>query len=511
MKFEDNYLRDENGNAVALLHDGHVKTKNFTSDNGIYEKRFTYSMVGGSQFINHFFPAGTRLAFHLTDYTDRVRDGIRSNKVTYKYTDTTGTTRTLGTEYGYNFPEYVLEYDTTSVSVQFNNDLSYSETTLSFKVYSMASFPRTPNVLTVRASGGKDYTSLRAAVEYARQYADELNRYEIQIFPGTYDIMSYYSAEEIAEEGFIGLLISNGISIVGVGHRSEIILTATLSTTDYDTTKRNYVSTINIQGNTGIKNLTIKAENIRYAVHDDMSMMAHQNNTHIFENVEFVGINMTSSNDGNISYGAGGADLKNLIFRNCDFSDALTLHTTTDIQHEYTVNFENCRARLMQFGDYDSGIPTHVYLHNCNVSRIRLGISGTHDQYMVVEGEGTNNAMIESPAGYVYAIDGVHKFAGSNVSAGTAVKLTSDMSGVEASTALNTIYGISIGVLDGVTYVQTEGWLNSETLGLSSLSVGDYLTIDGSGAVVSGGTSSNAIAIVKHINSNSVAFAKLLI
>ena len=119
--------------------------------------------------------------------------------------------------------------------------------------------------------------------------------------------------------------------------------------------------------------------------------------------------------------------------------------------------------------------------------------------------------MVESPAGYVYAIDGVHKFAGSNVAAGTAVKLTSDMSEVEASTSLNTLYGISIGVLDDVTYVQTEGWLNSNTLGLSGLSVGDYLTIDGNGAVVSGGTASNAIAVVKHINSNGVAFAKLLI
>ena len=323
--------------------------------------------------------------------------------------------------------------------------------------------------------------------------------------------MSYYSDEEKSVEGFIGLTLSNGISLIGIGHRSEVILTATLSPDDYTVTQRNYVSTINIRGNVAIKNLTIMAENIRYAVHDDRSMMAHQNNTHVFDCVTFVGKNLTSSSDGDLSYGAGGADMKKLFFHNCDFSDALTLHTTPDMYHEYTAYFENCRARLMQFGDYDSGIPTHVYLYNCDVSRIRLGVTGTHDQFMVVEGTGTNDVMVESPSGYVYGLNRTHKFDGSNVSAGTAVKLTSDMSGVEATTTINSIYGISIGVLYGVTYVQTEGWLNSNTLGLSNLSVGDYLTIDANGSVVSGGTSANAIAIVKHVNANGVAFAKRLI
>lgn len=507
----DLYITDATGNVLTMFANGNVRTKNFNSDNGIYEFRFEYEQEAGTAEIVKNFPAGTRLAFHLTYYNDRERDAIRSSKVTYKYTDTNGITRTLGTDYGYNFPEYTLQYDAVSVSVQYGNAMSYSDTVLSFKVYSMASFPRTPNVITVSTSGDKDYTSLRDAVEYARQYADQVNRYEIHIYPGTYDIMSYYTAEEKAVEGFIGLLISNGISLVGIGHRSEVILTATLSTDDYTVSQRNYVSTINIQGNVAIRNLTIKAENIRYAVHDDKGMLTHQTNTHIFEYVTFIGKNLTSSSDSDLSYGAGGADMKKLFFYNCDFTDALTLHTTNDFSHEYTAYFENCRARMMQFGDYDSGVPTHIYLVNCCVSRIRLGTSGNHDQYMLVEGEGTNGVMVESPSGYVYAMDGVHKFAGSNISAGTAVKLSSDMKDVQAATSLNEIYGISIGTLGGTTYVQTEGWLNSNTLGISGLSVGDYLTIDSNGTVVSGGTLTNAIAIVKHINSNGVAFAKIMI
>ena len=502
-------VSDEDGNVVLRIADGNVRTKNFISDNGIYESQFNYDNTAGTETITHFFPKGTRLAFHLTNHNDRARDGIKSDKVTYKYTDASGSSHTLGQAYGYNFPEYVLDNDAVSVSVQYGAGLNWStDTVLSFKVYSIGSIPRQPNILEVGT--GKKYTSIRTAVEYARQYADELNRYEIRIDPGTYDIMSYYTAEEIAEEGFIGLMISNGISLVGMGHRSEVILTATMSTSDYTVTQRNYVSTLNIKGNTALKNMTIKAENIRYAVHDDLSMMAHQNNTHIFDCVTFEGKNLTSSNDSDLSYGAGGADLKKLFFYNCDFSDGLTLHTTTGLQHEYTAYFINCRSRMMQFGDYDSEIPTHVYLENCSVAKIRLGTSGSHDQYMLVEGAGTNGVMISSPSGYVYALDGVHKFAGSNVSAGKGVKLNSAMDAVSAADSLASLYGISIGVLDGVTYVQTEGWLNSNTLGLSNLSVGDYLTINTSTGAVEVGTASNAIAQVKHVDSDSVAYAKLI-
>ena len=502
-------VSDEDGNVVLRIADGNVRTKNFISDNGIYESQFEYDNTAGTETITHFFPKGTRLAFHLTNHNDRARDGIRSDKVTYKYTEPGGTVHTLGQAYGYNFPEFVLDKDAASVSVQYGAGLNWStDTVLSFKVYSIGSIPRQPNILTVGT--GKDFTSIRSAVEYALQYADEINRFEIRIDPGTYDIMSYYTAEEIAEEGFIGLMISNGISLVGMGHRSEVILTATMSTSDYTTQKRNYVSTLNIKGNTALKNMTIKAENIRYAVHDDLSMMAHQNNTHIFDCVTFVGKNLTSSNDSDLSYGAGGADMKKLFFYNCDFSDGLTLHTTTGLQHEYTAYFINCRSRMMQFGDYDSEIPTHVYLENCSVAKIRLGTSGSHDQYMLVEGAGTNGVMISSPSGYVYALDGVHKFAGSNVTAGKAVKLSADMKTVSATDSLNSLYGISIGVLDGVTYVQTEGWLNSNTLGLSNLSVGDYLTVNTSTGAVEVGTASNAIAQVKHVDSDSVAYAKLI-
>lgn len=503
-------VADANGNVLARFNDGNIRTKKFNSDNGVYSSEIAYTNTSGTESITHFFPAGTRLAFHLINKTKHEKDSIASQTVTYKYKDANGSTHTICSDYGYNFPEYTLTEDAASVSVDYVANLNGGENaTLVFKVYSIGDVPRKPTILTVGT--GKEYTNLRTALEYAGERADTMDRYEVHIYPGTYDTLSYFTAEEIAESDFIGLKITNGVSLIGIGQGAEIILTATMSTIDYDTSKRNDISTLNIIGNVSVKNLTIKAENIRYACHDDIGLLGHQDNIHYFEEVTFYGTNLTSTGDGNRSFGAGGGNLKKLYFKNCDFSDDMVIHTSASMVHEFTAILENCRSRMMSFSDYNSTKKAHFYLKNCNVARINFDKSGTHDQFLQLEGEGTNGAMITCPAGYVYALGGVHKFFGSNVTAGKGVKLNSTMESVAAADSLNTLYGISIGVANGATYVQTDGWINSNTLGLSGLSVGDYLTINTSTGAVESGTSSNAIAQVKYVDANSVAYAKLML
>ena len=505
------YLADENGNDVVSFTGGNIRTERFSSDNGIYEQRFEYTNEAGTETITRFFPRGTRLAFHLTVAERRTDDFIESIPVTYQYTDISGEIHTLGSDYGYNFPEYTLETDAVSVSVAYVPELNGENgATLSFRVYSMASFPREPHVLTV-APEGKEFSSLREAIRYASEYADAMNRYEIHVYPGTYDTLSYYSPEEIAQDGFRGLFLTNGISLIGIGQGSEIILTASMNPDEYTADKRGAVSTLNICGNVTVRNMTVKAENIRHAVWDDTGLMPHQEDIHTFEEVTFTGTNLTSGGGGNRSYGAGGANSKQLYFRNCDFSDAMAIHTADNMAHEFTAHVENCRARMMVFSDYNSGIPAHVFLKNCAVSRILLErAGGKHPQYLQLEGEGTGNAMVTCPAGYVYALDGVHKFYGSDVRAGKAVQLTGTMTGVTEAVSPDRVYGISIGTADGATYVQTEGWINAGTLGLVGLAAGDYLTVEAeTGYVIGGGTAENAIAQVKFVDADKVAYAKL--
>jgi len=504
------YLADENGDDVVSFAGGNIRTEHFSSDNGIYEQRFEYTNEAGTETISHFFPRGTRLAFHLTIQEKRSSDAIESTPVTYQYTDTSGEIHTLGSDYGYNFPEYTLETDAASVSVAYVPGLNGENgATLSFRVYSTASFPRELHVLTV-APEGKEYSSLREAIRYASEYADAMNRYEIHVYPGTYDMLSYYTPEEIAQDGFRGLFLTNGISLIGIGQGSEIILTASMNPDEYAADKRDTISTLNISGNVTVRNMTIKAENIRHAVWDDTGLMPHQEDIHTFEEVTFTGTNLTPGG-GNRSFGAGGGNNKRMYFRNCDFSDAMAIHTADNMAHEFTAYLENCRARMMVFSDYNSGIPSHIFLKNCAVSRILLErAGGKHPQYLQLEGEGTGDAMVTCPAGYVYALDGVHKFYGSDVKAGKAVQLTGTMAGVTEAISPDRVYGISIGTADGATYVQTEGWINSNTLGLVGLAAGDYLTVEAeTGYVVGGGTAENAIAQVKLVDADKVAYAKL--
>ena len=187
------------------------------------------------------------------------------------------------------------------------------------------------------------------------------------------------------------------------------------------------------------------------------------------------------------------------------------IHTDANAVHSLHVYLENCTARRFNLGDYDSGIPTYYFMRNCKAQVIYIGNNTAHAQYLMLDGEGTNDAMVICPTGYVYSIGDCRKFYNQSVTVGKAVKLTNNYGGISVATSLDSIYGVSLGVKDSVTYVQVGGWLNATILGLTGLSIGDYLTIDSSGNVVSGGTASNAIAQVKFIDDGGIIFARMMI
>lgn len=505
----DLYITDENGNGVLRIANGNVRTKNFNSDNGMYKKTFSYS-GSGSQSIIEFFPKETSLAFHLYDPSNKKTGAVASYKVTYTYTDRSGTSHTLGQDYGYNFPVYTLPEDATAVGITYGNGIVSDTRNLIFAVYAEGSFQRKPTVIRVAADGSGDYTTLRAAVDSITDN-NEFNPFEIWIYPGTYNVLEDYTNAEISASGFQGLFICDGVSLIGQGQRSEIVINGTLDTGTYDSTKRNDVSTLNIAGTCRLENLTVNGSYIRYAIHDDTGSPTHKVNTRTLKNLKVYGEHMTSGGSGQQSYGAGGSNLKQVYATDCDFSDCMGIHTDANASHSYHVYLENCTARRFNFGDYDSGVNTYYFIRNCKVQVIYIGNNTAHTQYLMLDGEGTNDAMMLCPSGYVYNTGDCRKFYNQSVAAVKAVKLTNNYGNIGVATSLSEIYGVSLGVKDSATFVQTKGWINSNVLNLSGLAVGDYLTIDSSGSVVSGGTVSNAIAQVKFIDENNIAFAKLMI
>jgi hypothetical protein len=153
-------------------------------------------------------------------------------------------------------------------------------------------------------------------------------------------------------------------------------------------------------------------------------------------------------------------------------------------------------------------------MRNCKSEFLGISKTGTHDQSLYVEGIGMCGSIIKSPVGYIYNTGDCRRDKNVQIPSGYAVKVTrwgysSDYPYVAICTDLGIISGISVGTDGTDTIVQNSGYMNSNVLGLSGLTVGDYLTIDSSGKVVSGGTSTNAIARVVFVDENNIAYAKL--
>ena len=146
---------------------------------------------------------------------------------------------------------------------------------------------RKEKVVTVKKSGG-DFSTLRDAIESITD-ASKDNPYRIEIYPGTYNVFDDYTQAEIEEadvpeyhQGFVGPMLTDGMSLVGVGNREEIIINGTLDTTTYNATIRGNVSTLNIAGNGRLENLTVVCKYLRYCVHDDFYA---PNNTEPYDRV----------------------------------------------------------------------------------------------------------------------------------------------------------------------------------------------------------------------------------
>ena len=194
-------------------------------------------------------------------------------------------------------------------------------------------------IITVSTDGTKDYTSIKDAIDSITD-ASEFNKYTIQIYEGTYDIKSYYTAQEWAVEStsFIGLIVPNYVTLEGVGSRDSIILTAT------DSTPRNYISTLNLSEVCSLKNLTVKSNGLRYAVHDDYSTNSNKGQR-IIENCVFEQQNGYYVQ----AYGAGFHDNDVIKMKSCicktDASDgySISFHNSADIVAGSYLEFENCR------------------------------------------------------------------------------------------------------------------------------------------------------------------------
>ena len=379
-------------------------------------------------------------------------------------------------------------------------------------------------VVTVKKDGTGDFSRIRDAVESIKDANSENKPYVIEVYPGTYNVFEDYTDAEILSAGtehytdssFVGIKLTDGISLRGVGAKEDIVIHGEVST-DYEQALRNNLSALNMQGTNFIENVTVTAKNIRYAVHDDFTAVYAERNV---KNCNFYGEKLTSGTAG-ISYGMGQRPNHYAVFENCDFGVSFLWHSGNEQNNPNPseITLINCRAIYCRLHNYNQFVTNRVHLNNCEFDDVSISETDTNagTQHMItVDGVGTENCMISCKPGLIYSFGGVSVFKKSiyeTHSLGDVVKLDADLywqGAISRTSNRHIAYGIVVGISKEKTYVQRSGFVSSTILGITGLAVGDFITIDTNGKCVSGGTEDNAIGVVKRVKSD-VAYIKLLI
>lgn len=512
-------IADENGHVLARFENGHIQTKKFNSadiQNDIehYMSEVKTFVSGGTNTISviHSFKKGQRILFHVEDGSTQFEYGHYANYFQ-------GQTQIASSRRGSNgYFEHVISEDCTDVSITVGSNEYTDGTEIKLHVYVMNGEPK-QKVITVGT--GKMFSTLKAAVESITDANSYINPYVIEVYPGTYDTLSGYTSEQIesanvsgvnfTQSTFVGVKLTDGMSIRGVGGtRDAIILTAELNTGDYNATIRGNISTLNIQGRGFIENMTIIGKNIRYCVHDDFVEPTNTLGWRRLKDLAFKGDNLAYP-PYCTTYGAGMTMPRDYIIENCDFGFDLGIHSSGNYKRGCRIEVKNCKGHRFRIGDYASAegeAKNHVLVNDCSFEAILINRQNTSlSSHMLVSGTGGVNAMVKCQSDEIYALGMIDK-APAGLSVGTLVGRTSTNFALEATTDIEIAYGVVVAVDSDFSYVQREGYVPSNLIGLSGLSQGDYVTVDSSGAIISGDTAENSIGVVKAMD-GTVAFILL--
>ena len=378
-------------------------------------------------------------------------------------------------------------------------------------------------VITLKTSGG-DYSTLSAALASITDANSETNPYEIHVYPGTYNTLDGYTDEEIrsadigggyTDTSFVGAKLTDGISLIGIGDPTQIILTASLSSSDYSLAIRGNISTLNTQGTCAVKNVTIRAQRLRYCVHDDFGSTKQY--TRIVENCIFEGLGTSMSYNPAVTWGGGIASPGIIAyFKNCDFGYKAGYHTRENMTGNSFVVYENCRGLALNVHDqaYEADTAHHTFVINsCDFNSVRITRPTATTPHVSVIGANNKDAMLFAPTADNPMISGMMKTKASSVAIGTIVnvsagEMTDGSSGITAVAAsgIDSALGVLVFRDSLYDYIQTDGYINAKRLSLSGLSVGDYVTIDSNMKLTAtNATASNAVGVVKYTDTDGNA------
>lgn len=208
----------------------------------------------------------------------------------------------------------------------------------------------------ITVGSGKDYETLNAAIESIKN-SSEFNRYVIKLYPGTYNTV--VTAD--IDNSYVGLVIPDYVSIIGIGNRDSIIING-VCPEGYESYANN-ISTINFMANGRIENVTIKAKNLRYCNHDDNILFVPCK--HEYVRCAFIMLSVDSGvSTAGSCVGIGAQKDKEIVFDNCTFvNENTTSSRACIIAHDYNgevglrMTMNDCK---MTGGQYNIRIGNNV-------------------------------------------------------------------------------------------------------------------------------------------------------
>lgn len=232
-------------------------------------------------------------------------------------------------------------------------------------------------VVDYRGSG--DFVKVADAFQYARNNPGT----EIIINGGTYD---YF--EECGGEDYLRTLEAGNptveqfwmkdVKIIGKGNVTINYLPAKNIAEKYPKSMT-VISVIDVCGNCHVENLTINANNCRYAIHDESAGLAENYNTvHVYKNVKATYGNERSGTIGGQAFACGYDNGQKFEFENCHFKSSMTEAMTFHNRNSYggTITINNCILdsdnsfqKSLRFGNVGRQQDTNVYINNSIITQ----------------------------------------------------------------------------------------------------------------------------------------------
>ena len=482
------------GNVLARFEDGGVQTKKFRG----YDYK-TYvsptAIYNGSALtltVSKTFSRGDRIVLHC----ERGAAPWDYGAIVSYYEGQTPIKTNWRADCAWL--EYTVHGNNVQISAVYAaNATGMPNGNVRFEVSLLGDLPIKPTVVTVKQDGSGDYTTLRGALDAIGTKAnDVLNPYRIEIYPGTYNVMNDYTDDEIAtatynQTSFVGPKLLNGISLIGMGYANQVIISGMLDTTKWTSSLRQVVSTLNFQGSVSIENLTIAAENLRYCIHDDfhspMGKLRHVE----MKNIIFKATGSMSYSIP-VTYGASTRESGAYLYaENCDFGFSFGMHTDSVAHNDSCMYLKNCKAIQGSLYDQitDSSYTGKIVVHLdcCDFAQFSLGAATGVTPHTVLTGTLINSPMYGIRPTALYDTSDVVHCKKLSLSAGTAVEkyvYTSDNQTLywRKATQVDKVGGIIVFNDDDTTYVQYKGYIRTDRLGLSGMTLGDWIGIDSDGA-----------------------------